>query len=104
MIENPCMVCGACCDGGVDMDFAEQQVPPSFVALDWSEGGGHVFRKTRVKDGSGPARKQCAALVGTIGEQVRCEIYANRPRLCCIFPVGCPECNDARSDYGLDPV
>jgi len=101
--DDPCLSCGACCDSNVDVDWDEQQVPPGFVEA-YQDRDGMWYRRTRIKPGNGPAKQQCVALHGTIGETVRCKIYRRRPRLCRSFPPGCAECNDARADYDLPPL
>jgi Fe-S-cluster containining protein len=46
-----------------------------------------------------PAR--CAALTGTIGQQVACAIYEWRPSPCREFSQGCDACDRARQRHHL---
>ncbi|MEW6166020.1 MAG: YkgJ family cysteine cluster protein [Pseudomonadota bacterium] len=53
---------------------------------------------------------RCIALAGTIGHEVRCTIYANRPVACSEFAplsalgMGDAACDDARRRQGLPPL
>lgn len=55
-----------------------------------------------------PAR--CNALMGNVGNQVRCTIYENRPSPCRDFifhgdnGLSNEDCNRARAHYGLPPL
>lgn len=105
---NPCLTCGACCGffrvsfywgecasaGGVVPDELTTQVSPTLAAMCGTE--------------SKPAR--CTALLGEIGQQVSCSIYAQRSSTCREFEAawyeGVPNdrCNDARAFHGLPPL
>ncbi|MCR6653274.1 MAG: YkgJ family cysteine cluster protein [Cellvibrionaceae bacterium] len=75
--QSPCLSCGACCAsfrvsfywgelqgaGGVVPDLMTEQIPPHRACM----------KGTNQKD------PRCAALLGNVGEQVRCTIYENRP-------------------------
>ncbi len=105
---NACISCGACC-----AYFR--------VSFHWSEqvsGGGSVPDHLTVPINqhlscmkgtqSRPAR--CTALVGTIGEQVRCTIYEQRSTTCREFEMSGeagrynPECDKARAAWNLLPL
>lgn len=108
MDDNACLSCGACC--------AAFRV--SFDRMELDEQGGRVpaglvdyenDTLCRLR-GTDYARPRCVALVGRIGESVRCGIYAERPGPCRefaplaehgIFPAAC---NRARSRHGLPPL
>lgn len=105
---NPCLTCGACCGffrvsfywgecasaGGVVPDELTTQVSPTMVAM--------------CGTASKPAR--CTSLLGEIGQQVSCAIYAQRSSTCREFDAawleGVPNdrCNDARAAHGLPPL
>lgn len=107
--KNPCLTCGACC----------AFYRASFY---WSEGddapGGTVpasltskidsFRRVMV--GTSGSNPRCVALLGTIGEQVRCSIYDSRSSVCREFEAawsaGAPNerCDRARAAWGLPPL
>jgi len=107
--RNPCLTCGACC----------AFYRASFY---WSEGddapGGTVpvaltekmddFRRVMIGT-TGPAPR-CVALLGTIGETVRCSIYEQRSSVCREFApswedgVHNERCDRARASWGLPPL
>jgi hypothetical protein len=51
--------------------------------------------------GTDHASPRCAALTGTIGEQVSCAIYEWRPSPCREFEAGSDACRRARARHGL---
>lgn len=96
---SSCTQCGACC-ASFRVDFAVQEL---------DENGGHVpgglavtvneaLMRLRGTDHQPP---RCAALAGTIGQQVRCGIYEWRPSPCDEFAEGSDACNRARARHGL---
>jgi Fe-S-cluster containining protein len=106
---SPCVSCGACC----------AYYRASFY---WSEAddapGGTVpvglteklndFR--RVMRGTSQKDPRCVALLGTIGQAVRCSIYEQRSSVCRDFPVSWEQgvhnerCDQARLAWGLPPL
>lgn len=106
--DNPCTHCGACCTGfRVDFDRSELlseggQVPDG-LAVDLPHG----LCRMRGTDHSQP---RCAALVGTVGQQVHCGIYEWRPSPCRDFGALAPfgrgddACTRARIRRGLPPL
>ena len=105
MVDHPCLSCGACCAAfRVSFDISELQ----------SEGGrlpdALADRETactaRLR-GTDYAQPRCIALVGKVGESVRCGIYEERPSPCREFaPLAelglfAAACNRARSRHGL---
>lgn len=44
---------------------------------------------------------RCAALAGAIGREVRCTIYAHRPRPCRRVQPGDADCMTARAEHGM---
>lgn len=111
MAENrldPCMSCGACC-ASLRVSFHRSQLEseggyvPDALA---DEETAHTCRM-RGTDRSPP---RCVALVGKVGEAVRCGIYEFRPDPCREFAphnVGGilnEECNRVRQRFGLSPL
>jgi hypothetical protein len=106
---NPCLGCGACC----------AFYRASFY---WSEGddapGGTVpvactekmddFRRAMI--GTSGSTPRCVALLGTVGESVRCTIYDVRSSVCREFEpswsggVRNERCDRARAAWGLPPL
>ena len=108
-IINHCTNCGACCayyrasfywaeasdatEGGVPVEFTEQLGP---------------FR--RLLKGTGKLPPRCVALLGNIGESVRCTIYSRRASVCRDFVPSWlngeinPRCDQARASWKLLPL
>lgn len=108
MSINHCTTCGACC-ASFRVDFAREELA--------SEGGRvpdglvvEVNDFTCRMRGTDHAQPRCAALSGTVGEQVRCGIHEWRPSPCREFgllaPLGLPDdaCTRARRRHGLPPL
>ncbi|WXL27322.1 YkgJ family cysteine cluster protein [Ectopseudomonas mendocina] len=106
--NNPCLTCGACCAffrvsffwgecqsaGGTVPDDKVVQISPHRVAM--------------IGTDAKPVR--CTALMGTVGEGVRCTLYEHRSTPCREFEaswvdgVHNPRCDDARRAHGLPPL
>ena len=106
--DNPCTRCGACC-ASWRVDFAREELAsaggsvPDGLADDL--GGGTC--RLRGTDRQPP---RCAALVGVVGERVRCAIHEWRPSPCREFGLRAPlgvgdeACDRARARHGLPPL
>ena len=106
---NPCIACGACC-AFFRASFYWSEADPACggtVPADLTEKL-NDFR--RVMRGTGGKEPRCAALLGTIGEAVRCSIYDLRSSVCREFPpsweqgVHNERCDKARLAWGLEPL
>lgn len=106
--SNPCLSCGACCAhfrvsffwgecqsaGGIVPDDQVVLITPHRVAM----------RGTEHK----PVR--CTALLGEVGQGVRCTLYEQRSSTCREFEASWvngehnPHCDAARSAHGLSPL
>ncbi|KRW62216.1 YkgJ family cysteine cluster protein [Pseudomonas sp. TTU2014-080ASC] len=106
--NNPCLTCGACCAffrvsffwgecqsaGGTVPDDKVVQISPHRVAM--------------IGTDAKPSR--CTALMGTVGDGVRCTLYEHRSSPCREFEaswvdgVHNPRCDDARRAHGLPPL
>lgn len=106
--DNPCTRCGACCTGfRVDFDrtelHSEGGCVPDGLALHLTAG------LCRLR-GTDQALPRCAALVGAVGQQVRCAIHPCRPSPCrdfgplAPFGIGDEACARARARHGLPPL
>lgn len=107
-VDNPCLTCGACCAFfRVSFYWAEAQC-----------GGGnvpdHLTEKVNLHlscmQGTSQKPSRCTALLGNVGEGVRCTIYENRSSTCRNFnshhddgSVNA-ECSKARAHHGLPPL
>ena len=106
--NNPCLSCGACCAhfrvsffwgecqsaGGLMPDDQVVLITPHRVAMRGTE--------------SKPTR--CTALLGDVGQGVRCILYKERSSTCREFEASWvngehnPQCDSARSAHGLPPL
>lgn len=105
---NPCLTCGACCAhfrvsffwgecqsaGGSVPDDQVVLITPQRVAMRGTE-----HKPTR-----------CVALLGEVGDGVRCTLYEQRSSPCREFEASWangehnPRCDDARRAHGLPPL
>ena len=106
--SNPCLSCGACCAhfrvsffwgecqsaGGLMPDDQVVLIAPQRVAMRGTD--------------SKPTR--CNALMGDVGQGVRCTLYKERSSTCREFEASWvngehnPQCDAARSAHGLPPL
>ncbi len=106
---NPCLTCGACC--------AYYRVSFYWAECDDAPGGavpaGMTVQLTpfrRMMRGTERTPPRCVALLGEVGDGVRCVIYDKRSTTCREFPFswgnGAPNdrCDKARAHFGLGPV
>ncbi len=99
---HPCLSCGACC-ASFRVDFAVYEL---------DEMGGSVPAGLAIEINGSTCRMRgtdhvpirCAALSGTLGEQVACGIYEWRPSPCREFEAGSDACARARMRHGLPPL
>jgi hypothetical protein len=99
---SACQTCGACC--------ASYRV--EFAVYELDELGGHVPAAlteplggvTCRMQGTGSVPIRCVALMGTVGREVGCNIYAQRPRPCHELTEGTYSCHKARARHGLPPL
>ncbi|XZG68864.1 YkgJ family cysteine cluster protein [Chitinibacteraceae bacterium HSL-7] len=99
-MSSVCQSCGACCASfRVSFYWAETDAHPEGrvpAAMTVPITPYHVaMRGTEQK----PVR--CAALTGTVGIDVGCDIYLQRSSTCREFHEGDERCNDARARHGL---
>lgn len=109
-MPHPCQRCGACCAA-----FR--------VAFHWSEAAPHSPEgpdealtvrvrplEVAMRGTEGGASLRCVALQGTVGVEVGCSIYANRPSPCRTLEAAwqdgepSPQCDRARALHGLPPL
>lgn len=102
-----CILCGACCcnppvnrsEGFVDYIEVDDRAPllkkPELVrrlVVVGEDGARHMRLDPEGK---------CFALRGRVGHQVRCTIYADRPRACRLVEAGSEMCRQHRLARGL---
>jgi Fe-S-cluster containining protein len=113
--QNPCQTCGACC-AHFRISFYWSEADPQL-------GGTVPVAMTQKVDdfrscmkGTDQKQPRCIALAGTIGADVNCTIYENRPTPCRDFgvdwvdgvlmyiPSDLDRCTRARAKFGLPPL
>ncbi len=98
-----CQTCGACCTSMLCVGVRPSENVAAEDYWDITAAGANgeitVDRFLR-RDGETGA---CVALEGTIGEQVSCRIYEQRPRICHQFEAGSDKCHALRRAYGIEP-
>lgn len=107
---HPCLKCGACCAAfRVSFHIKETLKGGLWQApITMTEEGGGTW--SSMKGTNHKHRPACAALEGTIGKNVGCTIYENRPSPCRNFlasfedGVHRPRCDEARTKHGLTPL
>lgn len=104
-----CQTCGACCCNS-DENRAEQcswyvDVEPGNRLLSRHD----LHQRYVVYDAEESpylrldADGRCSALLGRLGQDVSCAIYAHRPRGCRSVQPGDEDCLRARRERGIDP-
>lgn len=106
---SPCLNCGACC--------ATFRVSFYWGETDDSPGGLVPYHLTEqisphlsCMQGTNQSTPRCTALMGQVGEAVRCNIYEKRSSTCRAFAwhgengQSNPDCQKARARHGLDPL
>lgn len=102
---SPCLSCGACCATfRVSFYWGELQEAGGVVPDVLTE---QINSHRACMKGTNQKEPRCVALLGSVGEQVRCTIYENRPSPCREFSCnGEVEaynegCDKARARFGL---
>lgn len=108
--DNPCLRCGACCSS-FRVDFAREEWAGSGAPGGVPEGLAEPITESLCRlRGTDHQPPRCAALVGRVGESVRCGIHEWRPSPCREFGarapmgVGDDTCALARRRHGLAPL
>jgi Fe-S-cluster containining protein len=103
-----CITCGACCRNPAE-NRAEGYVWYLEVKDTDLPNKPDLAKKHVVYDPDGKPHLRldpsgrCTALLGKIGKQVRCTIYALRPKGCRMLMPGDARCLLARREQGIDP-
>lgn len=109
--NHPCLRCGACCAHyRASFYWAEaDDGKPDGVPVAMTRKLTPHLRVMRGTEGETP---RCVALMGTIGDAVRCTIHPRRSSVCRDFPPSFedgvgehnPRCDKARAAWGLPPL
>lgn len=101
-----CQRCGACCIVHTQEPFninagSDTQINPKLIQIGprGHRGSNRYLRITRLKDRQftgGAEFKKCAALQGSLRNNVSCSVYAVRPECCSNYDPGSPACIESR--------
>jgi Fe-S-cluster containining protein len=104
-----CQACGACC---CNSDENRAEGYPWYVPVDDPRSPllrkPELVRRYVVADPEGDPHLRldpsgrCAALLGRLGDEVSCAVYAHRPRACRRVMPGDAACRKARQERGID--
>lgn len=107
--SNPCLHCGACCAHfRASFYWAEgDDATPDGVPVELTA---KLTPHLRVMNGTDQPRPRCVALLGDIGQAVRCTIHPRRSSVCREFVPSWedgqhnPRCDAARARWNLPPL
>lgn len=97
---NPCVECGACC-ASFRVSFYWSEAEANGLPVDLTRQV-NAFYSCMAGTETHPVR--CVALQGTVGQQVSCSVYAQRPSPCRDVQMGDEQCAKARRKHGLIPL
>ncbi|MCH9829413.1 MAG: YkgJ family cysteine cluster protein [Gammaproteobacteria bacterium] len=106
---NPCLSCGACCAHfRASFYWAEgDDATPDGVPVGLTD---QLTPHLRVMKGTDQPGPRCCALLGDIGQSVRCTIHPRRSSVCREFVPSWedgqhnPRCDSARARWSLPPL
>lgn len=102
--EPECRTCGACCTGSsTDGDFVpvtrldRKRLPTKYQKklASTEPGTAGPFALGLKRFG---AVEACIALKGTLGKDISCDVYAQRPAFCRTFERGSTSCHERRRE------
>lgn len=106
--RDPCLQCGACCTS-LRVSFHRSQLVSEGGCVPDALADEETASTCRMR-GTDRAQPRCVALVGKVGEMVRCGIYEFRPEPCREFSphgvhgISNAECSRVRRRHGLPPL
>lgn len=95
-----CITCGACCVYGLIAVNRRDPEPLSEYVELTPDNADVVIERVLPRD---KVDGRCAHLGGTIGVEISCEVYEDRPNVCRDFEAGSDRCFGYRRMYGIDP-
>lgn len=98
--DNPCLHCGACC-ATFRVSFYWAEADATDLPESLTEKVNAFYSCMR---GTNQPSPRCAALIGEIGGETTCTVYAQRPSPCRELQAGEEKCNRARLRHGLAPI
>lgn len=105
---HPCQKCGACC-AIFQVSFDRVEANPDHFNVP-TQMMVSISPKRNALKFINPNRKRCLALKGSLGQNVSCSIYKNRPSPCRNFKASYENgihqsrCDEARVKIGLSPL
>ncbi|GAB2903527.1 YkgJ family cysteine cluster protein [Uliginosibacterium flavum] len=105
---DPCQQCGACC-ASLRVSFHRSQLVSEGGCVPDGLADEETDNTCRMR-GTDRVPPRCVALVGKLGEMVRCGIYEFRPEPCREFAphgvhgISNVECSRVRQRHGLAPL
>lgn len=95
-----CISCGACCVYGlIAVNRRDPEPLTEYIELTL-DNADVVIERVLPRD---KVDGRCAHLGGTIGVNISCEVYEDRPNVCRDFEAGSDRCFGYRRMYGIDP-
>jgi uncharacterized protein len=98
-----CETCGLCCSmfPSVQLTSKDDVLPANYweITVNTTDGDEIVVDKLLRRDGE---TGSCISLSGTVGENVGCKIYLDRPNACRKFEAGSDRCHSLRRLSGLE--
>ena len=98
-----CVTCGVCCAYllFVPVSLKDSERLSEFIELTLDDSDAEIAVDRVLPRNAETGH--CANLAGTLGEQIGCTIYADRPQVCHDFDAGSDRCHEYRRIYGLEP-
>ncbi|MEP7212947.1 MAG: YkgJ family cysteine cluster protein [Acidobacteriota bacterium] len=98
-----CVTCGVCCAYllFVPVSLTDSERLSEFVELTLDDSDAEIAVDRVLSRNAETGH--CSNLAGTLGEQIGCTIYNERPQVCHDFDAGSDRCHEYRRIYGLEP-
>lgn len=105
-IETPvpeCTACGACCSFPlmVPVSMADSEHLSDILEITLDDAASEIVVERVLPRNAETGT--CMHLAGTVGIEIGCSIYQNRPHVCHDFDAGSDRCHEYRRMYGLEP-
>ena len=97
---NHCLDCGACC-AFFRVSFYWAEAEARGIPADLTEP---INPRFSCMAGTNRRAPRCVALDGTLGIDVGCRVYLQRPEPCREVQAGDSQCLKARAHHGLPPL
>lgn len=98
-----CVTCGVCCNVALYVPVTREESERLSEYIEVTADGSDppvAIDRYLPRDGE---TGHCRHLSGTLGQQVSCRIYEDRPFVCHDFDAGSDRCHEYRRMYGIQP-